>query len=168
MTLNIQRTPEDFIEAALMSHKAGKTLKQSLVLLLVITAMVVLISLIVGRLREDLLICWLVAIAAVAFFAWFFNFFYPRRLRRIFFQQKSAQLPYVATITDETLQTKSEVSEEKLPWNHFIQWRENDNLFVLYQSDTMIRIMPKRCFASPQQIIEFHHLLEKKLGPARA
>jgi hypothetical protein len=36
---------------------------------------------------------------------------------------------------------------------------------VLYQSDLLFNIVPKRCFAQPEQADAFRDLLTERLGP---
>lgn len=77
------------------------------------------------------------------------------------------QLPFAFRPEGEAVFIKSEISDEKVPWSYFIKWKEGKKTFVLYHSDIMFRIIPKRCFVSPSEMTQFRELLQWKLGPAR-
>jgi YcxB-like protein len=61
---------------------------------------------------------------------------------------------------------KSTVGEENPTWDYFIKRKEGKNLLTMYQSDALFHIIPKRFFASAEEMSQFRQLLQKKLGPA--
>ncbi len=38
-----------------------------------------------------------------------------------------------------------------MPWSHFIHWAEDDRSFLLFESDRLYRIIPKRVLTPDQQ-----------------
>ncbi len=106
--------------------------------------------------------------ACLAYFAFLFGFIYPRRIRKIFRQQKILHAPHSFNVADEAVFTKSDIGEAKLTWDYFQKWKEGKNLFLLYQSDVMFHIVPKRCFASPEEMAQFRKLLLEKMGSSRS
>jgi hypothetical protein len=89
----------------------------------------------------------------------------PRRVRRVYSQQRTLQLPFESVCTDSGIEWKNANAEIQTPWSHFIRWREGDDLFVVYQSDIVFNMVPKRCFAQPEQVDAFRNLLTERLGP---
>jgi len=89
----------------------------------------------------------------------------PRRVRRVYSQQRNLQLPFESVCTDSGIEWKNANGKLQIPWSHVIRWKEGDALFVLYQSDLAMTMVPKRCFAQPEQIDAFRGLLTERLGP---
>ena len=89
----------------------------------------------------------------------------PGRLRRIYSQQRNLQLPFESVCTDAGIESTSAGGRKQLPWTHLIRWQEGATLFVVYQSDQKSNIVPKRCFAQPEEVDAFRGLLTERLGP---
>jgi hypothetical protein len=89
----------------------------------------------------------------------------PRRVRRVYAQQRNLQLAFETVCTESGIESTNANSSTRLPWNHLIRWKEGATLFVVYQSDLMFNIVPKRCFAQPEQVDAFRSLLTERLGP---
>ncbi|MBN2499456.1 MAG: YcxB family protein [Anaerolineales bacterium] len=77
----------------------------------------------------------------------------PRRIRKIFAQQKELHAPIEMELTADALLTSSQYGQAERPWSIFVRWNEDDNVLVIYHSDAMFTILPKRYF-SPEQIEE--------------
>ena len=92
-------------------------------------------------------------------------FYLPRRVRRVYSQQRNLQLPFESVCTDSGIESTNANTSSRLPWSHLIRWKEGATLFVLYQSDLMMTMVPKRCFAQPEQVDAFRGLLTERLGP---
>jgi len=90
----------------------------------------------------------------------------PRRARHIFSQQRSLQLPFESVVTDTGLESTNANGKTQLPWGHLIRWKEGDTLFVVYQSDLVFNMVPKRCFARPDHVAEFRAIVTERLGPS--
>lgn len=68
----------------------------------------------------------------------------PRRIARLFKQQKDLSAPFVIELTDETSSSHNEFGEGCLPWGTFVKWEENEKLLLLYRSDVLFHMLPKR------------------------
>jgi hypothetical protein len=90
-------------------------------------------------------------------------FILPIRARRIFNQQKNLQRPYRVSWDAESVQTSSASGNSKIPWVDFLKWRESKQLFLLYRSDVLFQMYPKRCF-TPEQIDEFRLLAKRNIA----
>jgi hypothetical protein len=67
------------------------------------------------------------------------------------------------TITDAGVVSDHPLGHVETTWNMYAKFRETKNLFLLYQSADLIGILPKRVFASPDELQEFRLLLTAKL-----
>lgn len=68
----------------------------------------------------------------------------PIMARRIYRQQRSLQGEIGLSWTDEQLEFDSEYGQFAMPWSHFVRWAEDKHTFVLFESDRLYRIIPKR------------------------
>ena len=68
----------------------------------------------------------------------------PRQLKRIFTQQKDLSAPFEMTLTDQEFAMRNEFGESHLPWDSFVKWREDKEMLLLYRSDVIFHMVPKR------------------------
>lgn len=68
----------------------------------------------------------------------------PLLARRIYRQQRSLHGEIGLSWTDERLEFDSEYGQFAMPWSHFTRWAEDKRTFVLFESDRLYRIVPKR------------------------
>ena len=167
MKLNIQLTPEDYVKANLLNIRPRPVFKW--VGYIFLTLMVVILGIAVFQAfagNGDFFVP-AVMLGCLAYLILFFRFRWPQRLKKIFRQQKVLHSPHSIELTDESVFIKGENGESRLTWDFFLKWKENDVLFTLYQSDVMLHIFPKGCFASPEEMAQFRELVVRKIGPAR-
>jgi len=72
----------------------------------------------------------------------------PWRARRLFAQQKNLQRPVTFHWDDSGLAWSSENGSGKTAWSDYVKWRQNDRLVLLYHSDVMFQMLPRRAFTS--------------------
>ncbi len=101
----------------------------------------------------------------VAVFAFYRYVLLPWRVKKIFFQQKEFGLPFEMEITDTGLIASNEIGNSNRPWTNFTKWKENKDLFLLYHSDVMFSMIPKRLLTDPEQVITLRTLLERNKVP---
>jgi YcxB-like protein len=88
-----------------------------------------------------------------------------RQAKKIFKQQKSLQVPYECRITDETCFQKSEFGEARMAWSDFHKWKANDKLVLVYSSDRLFYMVPRRFFTSVEEYEQFKSVLTHAIGP---
>lgn len=76
----------------------------------------------------------------------------PRQARRTFAQQKELGVPWEMLVTETGLEISNEFGHARRPWGDFIKWKEDDDLLLLYESDTVYRVLPKRFFSPAEQL----------------
>ena len=116
---------------------------------------------------QDLQVLLLTA-GSLGFCALVFFVILPLNAKRIYRQQKWLQLPADIHVTGESYHVKSEFGEATLPWKGFHKWKENRHLFLVYQSDILFHMWPKRCFPSPEAADEFRAILQRQIGKPKA
>ena len=90
----------------------------------------------------------------------------PRRSRRIFGQQRSLHAPYRTEFSDGGVASRSETITSNHPWDHYIKWKEDAEYFLLYLSDIMFQIVPKRFLHGPTASDDLRDILLRRLGHA--
>ena len=97
-----------------------------------------------------------------------FGYFFalPYRARKIYRQQRSLQEPFESQVDETGLHSKTERSTGFADWSYFKKWAEGRNVFLLYQSDVIMNIIPKRLFVEPQGVDEFRLLVARLLPRA--
>lgn len=83
------------------------------------------------------------------------RFVLPRRARRIFAQQKNLQQPFELRWDDDALRGVSERGSSNTPWSDYLKSAQDDRIILLYLSDVMFQMVPKRCFDQPVQLDAF-------------
>lgn len=94
----------------------------------------------------------------VGFCSWLFSYhfiFLPIRCRRIYRQQKALHSETEISWNEETIEFKHEMGNTKMKWSNYAKYREDKNLFLLYQSDVIFNMIPKSSFSSEEQMREF-------------
>jgi hypothetical protein len=84
----------------------------------------------------------------------------PITARRTFRQQRSlhGELRYQWTASALTINT--EYASFDMPWGHFLRWSEGDKTFLLFESDRLYRVIPKRVLTQDQQDSLRRHLVK--------
>jgi hypothetical protein len=89
----------------------------------------------------------------------------PRRAKRFIEQQKSIQGEITIGWDVEGVAFSARTAQGHTAWNDYFKWLENDAVLVLFQSENLLNVLPKRCL-SDDQIAEIRKRLESVLGPA--
>ena len=92
--------------------------------------------------------------------------FLPETALRSYSQQKVLHSPQQIRITSDGIAARSRYGQGQLPWDHFIKWREDDRMFLLYQTDNQVLILPKRVFIGEEQRQELVALLASNRIPS--
>ena len=101
----------------------------------------------------------------VLFTAWMHFIGIPRGARRRFAQQKALARECKISWNDEKLTLDGDDVHAGIPWTDFLKWREDEQLFLLYSSRLLFRMIPKRYFSDQAAVTDFARLLLEKIGP---
>lgn len=106
---------------------------------------------------------WIIWGVFLSLVVWFFVI-RPLRWKKHYKQQKLLKEPFEFTFLEDGIKAKSKTGEGYLEWDTFLKWKEGKHLILLYQSDILMNILPKRDFKSKEEIDQFRSLLIKKIG----
>ena len=70
----------------------------------------------------------------------------PRTWRQQFEQQKSLQEHFTYSWNDTGLEVSTNLGQARRPWSHFARHAEDAHFILLYHSDAMFELIPKRWF----------------------
>ena len=82
----------------------------------------------------------------------------PQQLKRVFNQQKDFTAPFEIELSDGEFSLKNQFGTSHLPWNAFVKWKEDKEILLLYRSDIMFNLLPKRLLSNEG---EFEYVREK-------
>ena len=109
-----------------------------------------------------------VFVAASVYLILNFFVYVPWKTRKTFKQQKSLQREMKLRFDASGMTVESENSQGKILGADVHKWKENDRLFLLYISDPLYDMVPKRLFASADDIEGVRELLTSHVGAASA
>lgn len=162
--MQIRILPEDYLAGVRLNMRPRKAWAIAGIALLAVMAAgaaILLWKVVVGE--GD----WLDLIfpAAVAWLALWYWAFIPRQVRKLYSQQRSLQEPFDAAFDTAGMRVNNERGDAMLPWTDVHKWRESKRLFLIYQSDALFHLLPKRCFESEAEQKGLRELLLAQVGP---
>ncbi len=89
----------------------------------------------------------------------------PLRAGRTYRTQKDLQRPFQLSWDAENVLTASANGNSTIPWKDFLKWREGKRLFLLYRSDRLFQLFPKRAFRDEAQTSEFAAMMRRYISP---
>jgi hypothetical protein len=74
----------------------------------------------------------------------------PQRARRIYRQQRGLHGDVAASWDDTAFRVRVGESNSTTPWAHYIGWRENKAVLLLFHSDLLFQFIPKAALTPDQ------------------
>lgn len=90
-----------------------------------------------------------------------------RTARRVSKQQKTLHRPYELTWDDEKVTTTSDAGNMTLKWSELHKIHEDDRQFLLFMSDVMFVMVPKRAFPDDQSRAAFRTTINQNVSTNR-
>ena len=90
----------------------------------------------------------------------------PRRIKKVYEQQKELHLPYTMTLDETGFHMKNELGESNRPWNMFVKWKEDHDLIMLYHSDVLFSMVSRR-YLNEDALRFLHEQLRKNQIPEK-
>lgn len=84
-----------------------------------------------------------------------FFLYLPNRAKRLYRQQKNLHREYRFSWDDQGVFLQAEDYQEKIRWADLSKAKENRTLLLLYPSDHLFHVFPKRSFNNPEQFADF-------------
>jgi hypothetical protein len=159
MELRGTLSARDVLAAQWLHIKPRPTYTVIGVLLLIAATWALWFSFSVRDLREN---GWLLVGSLVVIVA--FGLWLPYRTVRTYGQRKGMQRQLRMVPTEAGLVGENETGQATVPWTDFLKWKEGNGAFLLYISDDMFHIVPKRFFQSATDIASFRDMLTARVG----
>ncbi len=106
----------------------------------------------------------LVFFLAMAYLVLNFTVYLPWKTRRMYRQQKALQRESKIKFDEAGVTAENENGRTSTPWADFLKWKQNDELILLYFSDCMFHMIPKRFFAGIGEFENLREMLPSKIG----
>ena len=87
------------------------------------------------------------------------------QVARTFQQQKDLSAPVELALDETGYSATSVYGSVHIPWGDFAKWKENQELFLLYRSDVLISVLPKRFLAGEEEARYVRDLLTRNGVP---
>lgn len=88
----------------------------------------------------------------------------PWNMRRIYSQQKILHVEYTTVISPETIESSSKNGTMKMRLSDFHKYKVGKDMILLYQSQALFHMFPRRFFVSEEDFQTFISYLEANLG----
>ncbi len=96
---------------------------------------------------------WLVAypVFILGFVALYWFVLRPSQITRAYKQHKELSSPFEMELTEEGYAIKNLSGTGKVPWKDFAKWKVDKNIILLYRTDNMFNMVPKRLLQDESQ-----------------
>jgi hypothetical protein len=82
--------------------------------------------------------------------------------KKAFQKDRSLQQEVTAQISEDGIHFVTANSDARTNWGLFVRYLESEKIFVLYQSNQIMNVLPKRSFG-PGEVEQFQQLLQQKV-----
>lgn len=147
MTFSLQLEEEDFLKAGRL-HGRRWLLRFALPYFAVLFALMVWFSRNFGEHRVWFLAGFSVFLVLVLGFKWFVQM--PRRTRKNFRQQAEVQKEMTCSLEEEHFSMEHANGSLRKPWSEFRKWRHSEDLILLYPTDLVYFVIPRRCLTDDE------------------
>jgi hypothetical protein len=168
-----QLSEDDLVAAARLHGWTAMSSKKiiALLVLVLIVVMAVMYSTMTGSgpARPDdiwFLVAFGVVIAPAIYVAVIYTVL-PQSARRAYRQQKSLHETMHAKWSRSGVEWQAASGQSQTPWGHYAKWNEDSRLFLLYQSDQLYQLLPKRVLSEADANTIRDHLTEAKVSRSR-
>lgn len=165
MTITGKIEAADYIAAQWLNMRPRKLMRIIIYCLLLLTG-VVYSAMIKDMVVNDdirMLPFWLITLVIGYLFV-YFGWFLPWKTKKMYMQHKELQKPFELELSAETFHVRSEEGEAHTPWTEFHKWKEGKKLFLIYRSDNLFHIIPKRSFPTAEEETALRVILQEKIG----
>lgn len=166
-TIRVHILPDDYV-AAIRLHQRPRGVRAAIGIMLLALACVAFVLAAWNLLHGRMDAADAIVVAAAIYLALWFFVLLPKRIRRLYWQQRALQQPHELDVGDDGIATRHPLGHGVLPWTNVHKWKESGDLFLVYHSDMLFNIVPKRGFESTQAVDDFREKLAAHVGPANA
>jgi hypothetical protein len=161
MKLFCQIEAKDYVEAQFIHMRPRPVFKWLGIAILILSLAMGILTALSPREGAAFFVPYIL-IALPAYFI-FLRLILPIKAKKIYRQQRSLQAPFETEISGEGIQNSSEHGTSVLPWEDVHKYKIGKNLVLVYHSDVLFLMMPRRCF-SGTQFHQFLDMLRNRVG----
>jgi len=88
----------------------------------------------------------------------------PRKIRLSYNQRKDFRHEISMVVTNAGVASHTEQGNGMRPWSDYLKWKEGKSIFLLYLSDQMFQMVPKRFFATHEDIDAFRSIVRHSIA----
>ena len=143
MKFSIRLTYQDYLNAELLNLNS-KVMVRLLPSGLILIGIISIIKFLLAFQEVQHLAIALIGFGLIAFVLVVRFVLIPNRVRKIFSQQKSLHQETEIAISEEGLILENQIGNAMIPWKNFIKWLEDDDVLLLFHSDLLMNMIPKR------------------------
>jgi YcxB-like protein len=88
----------------------------------------------------------------------------PKKMRKIFRQQRALQVPVTVELSASEFKGTSSLGTFRMPLKDFHKWILSKDMILLFHSDAVLHMLPRRCFASQEDFTTAAGYLREALG----
>jgi hypothetical protein len=103
--------------------------------------------------------------SAISVYFLYCSFALRRYFRRRFRKDRRFQHDFTTDILEDGIHVVTPTAESQMKWENFVRFLESSDIFMLFHSDLIFNILPKRAFAAGE-VDSFRELLRRKI-PAK-
>jgi len=160
-------TAEDLVWASWVHLRPRRSLAIAGLILLALALGLTSITFVNGNPHEAGWERWVVP-GFLLYFALAFGVGIPYKCRRAYQQRKDLQRPCTFCAQEEGLQFSTEGISGTKAWSDYVKWKEGRSSFLIYMSDNLYQVMPKRFLGSDTEVGAFRELLQRKVARREA
>ena len=145
----VQLTEDDLVASARLHHRLALVGSRNWVRSGILMAVVVAVAIALVVLAA--MPVWVAAVAVPAYALLIIvmllamnGFAVPRQARKVFRQQKSLHTPIRYGWSADGFAVRIPTGQSLTPWSHYLKWAEDDRTILLYHSNPLHQIVPKR------------------------
>jgi hypothetical protein len=153
----------DLVSASWVHLRPRKSLAILGLLLLASGIVLSVFVLVTGDMRQGGWEAWAVP-AFILYVTLVFGIGIPYKCRRSYRQRKDLQRPCMFTASEEGLQFSAEGITGMKKWSDYVKWKEGRHCFLLYMSDSLYQLLPKRFLQSETEVAAFREMLQRNVA----
>lgn len=104
-----------------------------------------------------------ILLAVLAYLVITYGVWLPYRTKKIYKQQKTLQEPYDSELTDDEFISTNSIGAARIKWRDFHKYKVGRDMILLYQSDLIFHMFPRRWFGEGEYD-RFLAILKSSLG----
>ena len=153
-------TADDLVSAQWLHVRPRRSLRVVGIVLAAVFCLAA-VAMFLGPFASDLPWAKWLYLASLAYFPILFAVVIPYRTRRSFRQRKDLHRESSFCASEDGVHVQSGDIQGLKPWSDYLKWKEGDKAFLLFMSDNMYQVVPKRFFDPESEVGGFRALLEK-------